>query len=98
VIKDQSTTLDDTSDQERKERIMREMSSAPQHVVVSAFENISDYDPTEAGRGLAVPGFYVAANEPQPRSDMGSFHEMFPQVLDGKTVGSGPLRRALALC
>ena len=68
---------------------MREMSSAPQHVIVSAFENISDYDPTEAGRGLTVPGLYVAANEPQPRSDMGRFHEMFPQVLDGKTVGSG---------
>jgi pimeloyl-ACP methyl ester carboxylesterase len=38
---------------------------------------------------LTVPGLYVAANEPQPRSDMGRFREMFPQVLDGKTVGSG---------
>jgi pimeloyl-ACP methyl ester carboxylesterase len=78
-----------TDDQERKERIVQQMSSAPQHVVVSTFEGMRDYDPTKAGGGLAVPALYVAANEPQPRSDMGSFHEMFPQVLHGKTVGSG---------
>jgi pimeloyl-ACP methyl ester carboxylesterase len=65
------------------------MSSAPQHVVVATVEGARDYDPTEAGGGLTVPGLYVAANEPQPRSDMGRFREMFPQVLDGKTVGSG---------
>jgi pimeloyl-ACP methyl ester carboxylesterase len=78
-----------TDDQERKERVLQEMSSTPQHVVVSAFEGLGDYDPTEAGEGLAVPGLYVAADELQPRSDMGRFHEMFPQILYGKTVGSG---------
>jgi pimeloyl-ACP methyl ester carboxylesterase len=78
-----------SDDQERKERIVQQMSSAPQHVVVATVEGARDYDPTEAGGGLTVPGFYVAANEPQPRSDMGRFREMFPQVLDGKTVGSG---------
>ena len=78
-----------TDDQERKERIVQQMSSAPQHVVVSAFEGVRDHDPTEAGGAVAVPGLYVVANEPQPRSDMSRFHEMFPQVLDGKTVGSG---------
>jgi pimeloyl-ACP methyl ester carboxylesterase len=78
-----------TDDQERKERIVQQMSSAPQHVVVSAFEGMRDYDPTKAGGRLAVPALYVAANEPQPRSDMGRFQEMFPQVVDGKTVGSG---------
>jgi pimeloyl-ACP methyl ester carboxylesterase len=78
-----------TDDQERKERIVQQMSSASQHVVVSVFEGMRDYDPTESGGGLAVPGHYVEANEPQPRSDMGSFHKMFPHVLHGKTVGSG---------
>jgi len=68
---------------------VQQMSSAPQHVVVSAFEGMRDYDPTKAGGRLAVPALYVAANEPQPRSDMGLFQEMFPQVVDGKTVGSG---------
>ena len=78
-----------TDEKERKERIAQQMSSAPQHVVVSAFEGMRDYDPTEAGGELAVPALYVEANEPQPRSDMGRFREMFPQVLHGKTVGSG---------
>ena len=78
-----------TDDQQRKERILQIMSSAPEHVVVSAFEGLRDYDPTEAAGGPAVPGLYVAADELQPRSDMARFHEMFPEVLYGKTVGSG---------
>lgn len=32
---------------------------------------------------------YIAADEAQPRSDMGRFHKMFPDVFYGKTVGSG---------
>lgn len=79
----------DTDEQERKERIVRQMSSAPQHVVVSAFEGMRDYDPTEAGKVMAVPALYIEANEPQPRSDVGRLREMFPQVLDSKTAGSG---------
>jgi len=78
-----------TDDQERKERVLEGMSSAPQHVVVSAFEGLRDYDPTEATGGLAVPAVYIAADELQPRSDMARFHELAPQVLYGKTVGSG---------
>jgi pimeloyl-ACP methyl ester carboxylesterase len=31
----------------------------------------------------------VAADEAQPPSDMSRFHEMFPDILYGKTVGSG---------
>jgi pimeloyl-ACP methyl ester carboxylesterase len=78
-----------TDDQQRKERILESMAAAPQHVMVSAFEGLRDYDPTEAGGGPAVPGLYIAADELQPRSDMTRFHEMFPEVLYGKTVGSG---------
>ena len=78
-----------TDDNRRKERILQSMSSAPQHVVVSAFEGLRDYDPTEAAGKLSVPGVYIAADELQPRSDMERFHEMFPEILYGKTVGSG---------
>ncbi len=78
-----------TDDQERKERILESMSSAPQDVAVSAFEGLRDYDPTEATGGLAVPAVYIAADEAQPRSDMARFHELAPQILYGKTVGSG---------
>ena len=73
----------------RKERILDAMSSTPQHVLVSAFEGLHDYDPTEAARGLPAPGLYIAANEAKPRSDMVRFHELAPQILYGKTVGSG---------
>ena len=59
---------------------MKQMSSSPQHVVVSAFEGMRDFDPAEAGRRLEVPALYVEANEPQPRSDMARLREMFPQV------------------
>jgi hypothetical protein len=31
----------------------------------------------------------VEANEPQPRSDMARLHDMFPQILHGKTIDSG---------
>jgi pimeloyl-ACP methyl ester carboxylesterase len=34
-----------TDDQERKELIAHKMASAPQHVIVSAFEGMRDYDP-----------------------------------------------------
>jgi pimeloyl-ACP methyl ester carboxylesterase len=78
-----------TDNEQRKERILQSMSSTPQHVVVSAFEGLRDYDPTEAAGGLAVPGVYIAADELQPRSDMTRFHEMFSDILYGKTVGSG---------
>ena len=78
-----------TDDQERKKRILESMSSTPQHVVVSAFEGLRDYDPTEATGGLAIPAVYIAADELQPRSDMSRFHELAPQILYGKTVGSG---------
>jgi pimeloyl-ACP methyl ester carboxylesterase len=78
-----------TDDGERKRRILGSMSSTPQHVMVSAFEGLRDFDPTEATGGLAVPAVYVAADELKPRSDMSRFHELAPQILSGKTVGSG---------
>jgi pimeloyl-ACP methyl ester carboxylesterase len=78
-----------TDDGERKSLILQSMSSTPQHVIVSAFEGLRDYDPTEATGGLAVPALYIAADEAQPRSDMSRFHELAPQILYGKTVGSG---------
>ena len=78
-----------TDDQERKKRILESMSSTPQHVVVSAFEGLRDYDPTEATGGLGKPAVYIAADELRPRSDMTRFHELAPQILYGKTVGSG---------
>jgi pimeloyl-ACP methyl ester carboxylesterase len=78
-----------TDDEERKRHILESMSSTPQHVIVSAFEGLYNYDPKEATGGLAVPAVYIAADELKPRSDMRRFHALAPQILYGKTVGSG---------
>ncbi|HYN87162.1 MAG TPA: alpha/beta hydrolase [Ardenticatenaceae bacterium] len=78
-----------TDDPYRKQRILDGMSAAPQHVLVSAFEGLRDYDPKERSGVLSVPGLYVAANEEVPRSDMALLREIAPRILDGKTVGSG---------
>jgi hypothetical protein len=52
-------------------------------------ECLRDYDAAVVAEGCAVPALYIAANEPQPRTDMGRFHELVPWLIDGKTVGSG---------
>jgi pimeloyl-ACP methyl ester carboxylesterase len=63
-----------TDNPDRRESILERMVVAPQHVLVSAFEGLRDYDPTA---------------EAVPRSDMVRFHELAAQILYGKTVGSG---------
>lgn len=78
-----------TDDERRKERILDDMSAAPQHVMVSAMEGLRAYDPTAVAGGLRVPAVYIAADELQPRADMARFHELCPQLEYGKTVGSG---------
>jgi pimeloyl-ACP methyl ester carboxylesterase len=78
-----------TDDQQRKERILADMSSAPQHMMVSAMESLRDYDAAVVAEGCVVPALYIAANEPQPRTDMSRLHELLPRLMDGKTVGSG---------
>ena len=78
-----------TDNPDRKMRILDGMSSAPQHVLVSAFEGPRDYDPAEVAGCLSVPGLYIAADEPKPRADMTRLHALVPQILYGKTVGSG---------
>ena len=77
-----------TDDPDRKEQILSGMTSAPQHVVLSAMQGLHDYDPAAVDAPV-VPGLYIAADEAQPRSDMSRFHQMFPRILYGKTVGSG---------
>ena len=79
-----------TDDQQRKERILEAMSSAPQHVMVLAMEGLLGYDAAEVAEGCTVPALYVAADEPQPRADMARFHKLYSQQLwYGQTVGSG---------
>lgn len=77
-----------TDDPDRKANILSGMASTPQHVIVSAMQGLHDYAPDAVGPP-EVPGVYIAADEAQPRSDMSRFHELFPDIFYGKTVGSG---------
>jgi pimeloyl-ACP methyl ester carboxylesterase len=65
-----------TDNQQRKERILEDMSSAPQHMMASAMESILTYDAAVVAEGCVVPALYIAADEPQPRTDMGRLHEL----------------------
>ena len=78
-----------TDDSVRMHRILREMSAAPRHVAVAAFEGIRDYDPSEAASSIVAPILYVTANESPPRSDVERLHQLIPDASFGQTVGSG---------
>jgi pimeloyl-ACP methyl ester carboxylesterase len=78
-----------SDDPERRAWILDSMSATPQHVMVSAFEGLRDYDPTEAEGGLSVPGLYITADEPVARTDLARFQALTPKTLYGRTVGSG---------
>jgi pimeloyl-ACP methyl ester carboxylesterase len=78
-----------TDDQDRKARILDAMTSAPQHVMVSAFGGLREFDPDMAKGVSLPPSLYIAANEPVPRSDMTHLREIVPTLYYGQTVGSG---------
>jgi pimeloyl-ACP methyl ester carboxylesterase len=77
-----------TDDPERKKRILSAMASAPQHVAVSAYGALSEYDATKAPR-VTAPSLYIRADEPSPRADIARLREILPALAFGQTVGSG---------
>ncbi|MDI7863009.1 alpha/beta hydrolase [Rhizobiaceae bacterium n13] len=78
-----------TDDPARKARIVDAMASTPQHVAVAAMQGLQDYDPEPARGRVSVPSLYIAADEPQPRSDMALLRALVPHLQYGQTVGSG---------
>ncbi len=72
----------------RKANILDDMATAPQHVMVAAFEGLGAYDAQASGR-VTAPALYIVADEPSPRCDMARLHELLPQLQLGRTVGSG---------
>lgn len=77
-----------TDDPDRKERIIEGMTSAPQHVALSAYQALADYEAADTPR-VAAPSLYIEANEPRPRADMNRVRELLPALAFGQTVGSG---------
>ncbi|SOC37763.1 pimeloyl-ACP methyl ester carboxylesterase [Rhizobium subbaraonis] len=78
-----------TDDADRREQILKAMTAAPQHVMVSAYLGLGDFDPTIAHVPVSTPSLYIAANEPSPRSDIARLKELVPALMVGQTVGSG---------
>lgn len=78
-----------TDDRERLAHILAAMTSVPQHVMISAFEGLRDHDPASDGLRLACAALYIAASEPQPRSDVERLLELVPGLAYGQVVGSG---------
>ncbi len=75
-----------TDDPARKARIVDAMSSAPQHVMASAFENIFS-DTAATAAACKVPLLILMAA--QPLSDVIRLRQVCPNVIIGQTVGAG---------
>jgi hypothetical protein len=54
--------------------------------MVSAFEGLRDYDPTEATGGLTIPAVYIAADERQPALG----HDTLPRASSRRSCTARP--------
>lgn len=73
----------------RSIQIVDSMCRTAQHVIVSAFAGLRDYDPdVDAGR-MTLPSLYIAADETSARTDMERTRQLIPNLQYGQTVGSG---------
>lgn len=78
-----------TDDPDRKRRILDVMANAPQHVMVSAYRGLADYNAETTPSRVAVPSLYIVADEPSARTDMARLQKLIPDLNIGRTVGSG---------
>jgi pimeloyl-ACP methyl ester carboxylesterase len=76
-----------SDDQQRKARIVDHMSSAPQHVMASAFDEIFSWDSVAAASACKVPALLI--NAASPLAQVERFRELCPQLVVGQTVGAG---------
>ncbi len=76
-----------TDDPQRKARLVDQMVSAPQQVVVSTWDSMFAWDSAAAAAACKVPVLYIDTGT--PNADLLRFHELCPQLIIGKTVGSG---------
>jgi len=74
-------------DAARKERILDDMSAAPQHVLAPAFAAIGDFDGAAALQACKVPALFIGADP--LLADLRRMRELCPTLLTGQTAGSG---------
>lgn len=76
-----------TDDAARKARIVDTMSSAPQHVMASAFEHLCACDTAAAAATCKVP--FLALYADGVVSNLAQLRALCPHVITGQTVGVG---------
>jgi pimeloyl-ACP methyl ester carboxylesterase len=76
-----------TDDPKRKERIINEMTSAPEHVIKGCWDGLIAADMAAAAARCKVPFLCIAAAA--PLSDFTKLRELCPHVVTGQTVGAG---------
>jgi len=76
-----------TDDPKRKEKILADMTSAPDHVTLGCWEGIVTSDMDGDLRKVKVPFLYLAAAP--PLADLAKLSELCPHVVIGQTVGAG---------
>lgn len=76
-----------TDDPQRKARLVDQMVAAPQQVVVSTWDGMFAWDSAAAAAACHVPVLYIDTGV--PNVDLQRFHELCPQLIVGKTIGSG---------
>lgn len=78
----------ESDDPVRKAEVLRRMRRTPQHVAATAFRgHLLDYDFAVAVAACEVPVAYLEAA--RPLADLERFRSLCPQLLTGKTLGSG---------
>lgn len=82
-----------TDDPALKARVIEEMAEAPQHVMVSAAEDMFVRDGPKMASACRVPFLYITGTT--PRSDLDQLRELCPQVVIGQTVGAGHFSQLL---
>src|SRR5215217_3536375 len=85
-----------SDDQQRRDRIADHMSSAPQHVMVSAWEHVWGFDSAGALSALRIPALYIGGGAPlgpdgtsTPLGTPEGIRAQNPWVIIGQTVGAG---------
>lgn len=76
-----------TDDNDLRNRVLREMTSAPAHVAVAAMRGVLDFDGKHAAANCMVPALHIAAEPPLNRQR--DISKLLPGVINAQTSGAG---------
>ncbi|MFN8590454.1 MAG: alpha/beta hydrolase [Thermomicrobiales bacterium] len=76
-----------TDDPDRRETILAKMCAGPPHVLASALDHGWSCDLVSIAAACSLPALYIQAGLPRPELDR--FLQICPQLMIGRTVGTG---------